>query len=472
MLDSIQQLATMNALLTNWSEIQMRMSPLSAALAAQLEKLAHRLLAASSMDDLARIVDDLLDLTQDTPANSYVRELIARSQLSAPGTGSARPTLREFPAAAIAPPAPSLPPPAPPSAVPPVSQPRTPSAADNSWSYAEQAGKSLGRVLQSSTQDGGLARIPVFFATNRSPDPKKPGSFLGEIADGISFGVAPVTIPVAQHEIGKLETPKWWTLFPDRNKERRFISLGDVETLPSVQFLTRLESTLQQTEAKDILVFLHGYNVTFEEAARRAAQIAFDMRFPGAVVLFSWPSLGALCRYTADEDRATASGDSLSALLKGLEGGPWRRVHVMAHSMGNRVMLLGFADNARPHLPLGQLIFVAADVYVPIFVEKFPKLQLAGKLPATSYASKRDNALLLSDFLHKGDRVGFIRQAPYVTRDLETIDATAVDHGFLGHGYFADQRSLLTDIGILLREGLTAKQRGLVDEKTYWAFPR
>ena len=54
-------------------------------------------------------------------------------------------------------------------------------------------------------------------------------------------------------------------------------------------------------------IFLHGYNVSFEEAALRAAQIGFDLSIRGAMAFFSWPSQGDLAGYSADEASIEAS---------------------------------------------------------------------------------------------------------------------------------------------------------------------
>jgi esterase/lipase superfamily enzyme len=82
---------------------------------------------------------------------------------------------------------------------------------------------------------------------------------------------------------------------------------------------------LQQLALRDALignwdsvhmpVFTHGYNVSFEEAARRAAQLAFDLNFRGRVVLFSWPSCGSLLGYGADEERALLSAHTFRGFL-------------------------------------------------------------------------------------------------------------------------------------------------------------
>ncbi len=187
-------------------------------------------------------------------------------------------------------------------------------------------------------------------------------------------------------------------------------------------------------------------------------------------MLFSWPSQGKLLGYSGDEERAVSSGDVMAGFLNSLEPGPWTRVHILAHSMGNRVMLLGLADNPRPKLPIGQLVFAAADVFVPMFEEKFVKLQAGGLLPATSYASKDDRALTMSSHLHSGPRVGLVGDEPYQTEHLESIDATSVDRGVLGHGYWSSVPALLGDLKDLLQYGHTPLERKLKSVGKYWTF--
>jgi esterase/lipase superfamily enzyme len=55
------------------------------------------------------------------------------------------------------------------------------------------------------------------------------------------------------------------------------------------------------------VIFVHGYNVSFEQAALRAAQIGFDLSVKGAMGFFSWPSQGTLGGYISDEASVEAS---------------------------------------------------------------------------------------------------------------------------------------------------------------------
>jgi esterase/lipase superfamily enzyme len=315
----------------------------------------------------------------------------------------------------------------------------------------------------------GYTVVPVFFATNRSVADTASGvdAYGTTLAASTSFGLAHVTIPRG-HERGRVETPRWWLQSP---RADRHVIVGSIEPLAGSAFATRLEAEAAPTSL-DLLVFLHGYNVTFEQAARRAAQIAYDLRFPGVVVLFSWASAGSAFGYAADEDRAITSAEPFANLLALLSGGPWSNVHLLAHSMGNRVLTLALADHRPASFKPGEAAFVAADVYVPLFRQKLPRLLDAAGGRMTLYASRNDRALWISSLLHAAERIGHIRNGgPFVAQGVETIDATPVDTSFLGHSYFSDRVSVLDDLGTLLRERRRARERlGLDKPGGYWAF--
>src|SRR5262249_8140228 len=124
----------------------------------------------------------------------------------------------------------------------------------------------------------------------------------------------------------------------------------------------------------DVLVFIHGYNVSFENAVRRTAQIAYDLNFDGPTIVFSWPSQGRLWGYLADRDEVDiASGQLRQFLAKVNMKAKVQRVHFIAHSMGNLVLLraletigLGRGD---AQLPLGAIITAAPDVDPDVFAQ-------------------------------------------------------------------------------------------------------
>lgn len=338
-------------------------------------------------------------------------------------------------------------------------------------SVSLSAGIALGSVVAIEVQH---CSVKVFYATNRKSASEGDLGFSGEHdPEGYSCGVAEVTIPVGVHRAGVVEQKKWWHLLSKKDDSRKYVVLGAVEKLEENAFISRLAEGADGS--RDLLVFLHGYNVTFEEAARQAAQFSFDLQFDGQVILYSWPSLGTLAGYCADEERAFLSNGKFAGFLGMLGDGPWGKMHLIAHSMGNRVMLYGLSGNEWPSGSISQVVFAAADVYVETFRELFPKIRGKAEL-YTSYTSSKDRALFLSNLLHKARRIGISKGEPFVMEGLETIDASKLDYGLfaLGHGYFAEKKALIDDLSQLLGKGLPASHRKLYQHpsKVYWDFFR
>jgi esterase/lipase superfamily enzyme len=96
-------------------------------------------------------------------------------------------------------------------------------------------------------------------------------------------------------------------------------------------------------------------------------------------------------------------------------------------------------------------------------------------VPATLYASSRDQALTLSKTFHGYPRAGDAGHGLMIVSGIETVDATSVATDFVGHSYFAESRSIIGDIFYLIRDGKRARDRfGLqeIDAPTgrYWVF--
>ena len=54
-------------------------------------------------------------------------------------------------------------------------------------------------------------------------------------------------------------------------------------------------------EGQEVLIFVHGYNNSFEDAIKKAAQVKVDMPWNGPIIAFSWPSYGDAINYLGDE---------------------------------------------------------------------------------------------------------------------------------------------------------------------------
>ena len=73
---------------------------------------------------------------------------------------------------------------------------------------------------------------------------------------------------------------------------------------------------------RDVLLYVHGFNQTFETAALDAARLSDGIGFRGETMVFSWPSKAKLFDYGYDRESAMWSRDALEQVLSGLITSP------------------------------------------------------------------------------------------------------------------------------------------------------
>lgn len=312
----------------------------------------------------------------------------------------------------------------------------------------------------------GFATVEVFYATDRARSGSDyPAEFYGHGRGPLETGVVEVTVPDS-HRPGAIEAPSVWSLEFAQDPARH-ITLHSITPLAGADFFARMQDRMAARDRKEAFVFIHGYNVAFDAAARRAAQLAYDMRFAGVPILYSWPSRGSTIGYIPDAAVVQLSARRLSRFLDQVvaQSGA-ETVHIVAHSMGNRaltealeLMALRRGQTAADAPAFGQVIFAAPDVDAGLFAEMLPTLRpLARRL--TLYASENDWALVASRRLH-GDapRAGQGGADLLAAPDLDSVDMSELGEDMLAHGYFADDRSALADLVALFWRDLDPARR-------------
>ena len=321
---------------------------------------------------------------------------------------------------------------------------------------------------------------PVWFATTRKPinknDLTNGFSNQRDDDDNIYYGKCNVFIPKSHHfgEVGR----SWFSWkrieefdFKDSNlKLLKIISYDRVD-----DFWLDLKKNFSENRG-DALVFIHGYNNTFEEAAIRAAQIGVDLEVSGATAFFSWASKGNFIGYPDDEASIESSETELTAfLLDFVQKSGASKVHIIAHSMGNRGLLRALENI---HIKLkdskilfGQIILAAPDIDVKLFKNLAYLYPLLSK-QTTLYVSPKDVAITTSKFLHNYQRAGI---APPVTivNGIQTVEVDKFNlFHLLGHGYYAEAESVLHDMFNLIR-GNSRQELKIAqtkDGKKYWVI--
>jgi esterase/lipase superfamily enzyme len=320
-----------------------------------------------------------------------------------------------------------------------------------------------------------LGAIDFFLEASAPPGPKLAyGNERGEL----QMGTCEVTIP-KRHEVGQVERPSVFH-FEFREDPTKHVVLTDVERLDDEKFFAALRDRVAASPDKEAFVFIHGYNVTFEAAARRTAQLAFDLKFEGAPIFYSWPSQGGILQYSADETNAVWAAPDLKRFLTAVaqESGA-ESVHVIAHSMGNRVLgsaLQSLAYEMGDQGPLfNQVVLTAPDIDADVFKRDIAPAIVRTAERITLYASSNDKALALSKQVHRYPRAGDSGQGLVVVPGIDTIDVSKVDTSLLGHSYYGSNRTVLADLVDLLHGAKPPSQRPFLHpmhlgELAYWVF--
>jgi esterase/lipase superfamily enzyme len=308
-----------------------------------------------------------------------------------------------------------------------------------------------------------LAQVKVFYATDRKLDSATSvTTYLGAPSrSGLAFGSCDVSIP-PNHRAGNIEAPSLWRLELSPDPEQHIV-VRRVAPTSKEQFFRDLSQAISNGKQQEAFLFIHGYNVTFEDAIKRTAQLAYDMRFGGVPITYSWPSKGSLFSYGDDEKQIEATKEDLKAFLNDLQAQSGaRQIYLVAHSMGNRALLAALSQLAsetqgKALHAFKQVIFAAPDVAQSDF--KLLTGLIARWSPhLTLYVSSHDQALLLSRHFHSGmTRAGDAEPAPLVLVGLDTIDVSEVSTEFLGHTYYGECKSVVADIIQVFRNDLVPR---------------
>ena len=319
--------------------------------------------------------------------------------------------------------------------------------------------------------DSGAARITIFVATSRrAVQSERAGDRFGpDDADSLQFAALTVNVPPYSAR-GTGELPRKgsfssaFSSAPDPKHEFFVVSVIPAD---SNRFVQRMAADLAATKSRSVLVFVHGFNTSFEDAAVRAAQIAADINFDGAVVLFSWPSAASVTSYVRDQSAARNAGFHLLRLLRGpLLAAQPDRIELLAHSMGSETVAKALSlTPATDSLPrFDQVVFAAPDLDRRVFGREILPRLATRSTRVTLYASNDDDALRLSRNVNGVWRLGLGGDSLVVLKGMDTIDATRVKADAIGHTLFGNQ-VFLGDLSSLLADGKSPADRRLLAVK-------
>ena len=340
-------------------------------------------------------------------------------------------------------------------------------------------------------------RVPVFYGTDRKrSDAARKGdriTYGSDRARKLQLGYAMVTVPLV-HAMSNIERPSAWSLpyfgtvwqaKEDPSKHFTILSIGEMSRR---QLLAKVSERLgaSRTFRKQALVFIHGYNVGFDDLLYRTAQISYDLQFDGAAFTYSWPSGSGWTSYPYDRESAAQAEPYLEDFLKMVQNETGAEsINIIAHSMGNQMLLRVLRQlkpgNGQPPR-INQIVLAAPDVDRDSFLALASRIQGVAR-GITLYAASNDLALEASRvFAGNQPRAGDVPNpplGPVVVSGIDTIDITKVSTAYiaLNHSGYADHSQLLTDLSLLFRTGERPPNLRIPNyrsvsgaEGTYWRY--
>jgi len=301
--------------------------------------------------------------------------------------------------------------------------------------------------------------IPVFYVTNRQAEQTAGKILYGKMRrknNPCKYGVSHAIVGRRKGDkpiVGNLWNMGW------RGSNIRLKDPGAPQPLPAVasttevfsnkvEFFRKLESACDLSESKQVVIFIHGYNNSFESSLESAARLEVEFKCP--VVMFSWPSQKETLKYTCDECNVEWSWPDFRMFLRDLDRSNIspEKVIIVAHSMGNRLAMWSLVSRFDQHKE-------EPTKYKSIVLSS-PDID-AGTLRAWSalisknaesnwiFISHKDVPLRLSRGVHGHQRSGEIQKYPKASDvdiqwkypaapyGFKSIDFSAIDRGPLGH---------------------------------------
>lgn len=309
--------------------------------------------------------------------------------------------------------------------------------------------------------------VPVWFATNRKMDEN--GIYTKEQDPEMNtYGRLDFSLDMAQNH----DAPKTTKDVPPFTSKKEDVFFNEIE-----ERLGKFKA-LGTTEPQ-ILVCLHNYKVGFAQSLSDAAHWQEDLNVAGAVVNYSWPSLGGAGNYNPDYAGIERSENEIKIfLLKLAARFDASKIHIVADGVACLGLIRVFQRMAtdQEKVKFGQCFLLVPDIDKTLFTDLswvFPKYTTR----TTLYVSQIDSDLKRSVKRHSAPRAGLF--APLtVVDDIDTIAIKELETDYLvkeRKTYSYEIASLFNDMYDLMKSNTPPSRRLHLakeehNDKAYWSL--
>ena len=264
----------------------------------------------------------------------------------------------------------------------------------------------------------------------------------------------------------------------------------------------RISEILAETPRKEVVIYIHGYNNDFSDAAYQLAELWHFLGRKHLPILYTWPAghegVSGMRGYNYDRESSEFTIYHFKQFLKSLgRMDEIEKIHIIAHSRGTDVVVnslrevfLEFrAEGKDPakELRIANVVLAAPDIDYQVILQRVvAEHSVSGVEQATIYTSPGDKAIRISEWLYGSlARIGHMGSSD-VKSELtqKQMDSIAENSSInliqfrgksdtVGHGYFTSNSSVSSDLITLINTGAKAgsPQRPLINEGAiYWVI--
>jgi esterase/lipase superfamily enzyme len=255
-----------------------------------------------------------------------------------------------------------------------------------------------------------------------------------------------------------------------------------------------VEERLALTERKELVLFIHGFNNSFDDSVIRIAQAWHLAGRQGVPVVYSWPAGSGLLGYGYDRESGEFTIVHLKRVITALGRVPnLERMHIIAHSRGTDVLMTALRElNAEARgllgtspyrrllinspvaepasstrtvadlLKLETVILAAPDLDLDVFAQRvFGENSLGAANRTVIYFSAEDEALAFARWIFGSrKRLGLLAESDLTheqrrflasLRNFEMISCEV--SGYTTHAYVFQHPAALSDLIRVMRDG-------------------
>ena len=235
-----------------------------------------------------------------------------------------------------------------------------------------------------------------------------------------------------------------------------------------------ISDRLKSNNQKDVLLYVHGFNVSFEEAVLGLNDVWHFCGRQAVPIAYSWPSgSGNLFGYFTDRESGEFTVYHLKETIRLLSSmAEVENIHILAHSRGTDITTTALRElvietrasgkDPLATLKVKNLIMAAPDLDYGVVTQRL----IAEKFgPAfgqiTIYMNSGDSALGIAQNLMRGIRFGKLTAEKQSEREAQIfnnvgnvsfVNVNDVS-GLIGHNYFSQHPGALSDIISLVKTG-------------------